>query len=234
MEKVPESAHPISQRPVNFLSLLLVIYPMQLLFSALCSRSLSFQALKKIPHNLESQETNHHRPPHPQSLLYFLLSTSISLFLLSKSPHLALCFSSKLVFCNFFLPECLFRTLLSHLFNLNTSFLQNSPPCSVFPEKSHHFPMSKPLRKLASPLFLSIIFFTTSFSKINLLFDVVHPFPCSPSFFSFLILSLFLCLSIASTTSDAAPLSCHWNFQDCDEPSNRRKKIMGLIPIHTS
>ena len=88
-------------------------------------------------------------------------------------------------------------------------------------------------RKPQTTHFLKHHFSPLVFQKSVFFSHAVHRLPCSPSFSSFLILSLFPCLSIASTTSDAAQLGYHWNFQGCDGPSDRIKKRMGPIPIHT-
>ena len=164
MEKVPESAHPISQRPVNFLSLLLVIYPMQLLFSALCSRSLSFQALKKIPHNLESQETNHHRPPTPNPCSIFR-SQPLFLYFCSQNPLTQLSvflpsqFSATSSFLNAFFGP------FSHTLNLSTSlFLHDLPMLYFFPLKIHTFShVEKPLETWPPLFFSKHPFFKASF-----------------------------------------------------------------------
>ena len=139
-------------------------------------------------------------------------------------------------FYNSFLPKCLFHFgPLSHTFNLNTSLLFHGPPMLwfFFPPKNPFFSYAeKPMETWPLLIFSKHPFFSTlSFSKIALLSYAVYRFPCSPSFFFFPISSLFLCLSIASTTSNAAPLGFHWKFQGCDESSNRRKKRMGPIPI---
>ena len=102
-----------------------------------------------------------------------------------------------------FSPSFFFVLLAPFLQNLTYSLLQNfffshflTPPRKVFPPKKLQFlfkfsfcPFGNP--KL--PIFLGIIF-------ISFFSHAVHRFPCSPSFSSFPILSLFfLCLSIAST-----------------------------------
>ena len=104
---------------------------------------------------------------------------------------------------NFLFSFIFFVLLAPFLQNLTYSLLQNfffshflTPPRKVFPPKKLQFlfkfsfcPFGNP--KL--PIFLGIIF-------ISFFSHAVHRFPCSPSFSSFPILSLFfLCLSIAST-----------------------------------